>query len=313
MVRVSRRLHEVQKIKIGFNIMTITASMVKELRERSGAGMMDCKKALEEVDGDLEAAIEFLRKSGIAKAAKKAGRTAAEGLVLAKQNEEYVCLVEINCETDFVANDENFRSFADLVAENILAERPEDLEALKNCSTPTGLIKEMATELSAKVGEKIDLRRFVTVEKREQVAGIYLHGNKIGVVTLLDSSSEGVARDIAMHIAATNPLAIGSEDLQEDVLEKEREIHRSQAEETGKPPEIIEKMVSGRMKKFIAENTLLGQNYVKDNEKTVATYLDETKSSISKFYRFEVGEGIEKKTVDFAEEVAAQAQNSGGS
>ena len=188
-----------------------------------------------------------------------------------------------------------------------------DLEALKNCSTPTGLIKEMATELSAKVGEKIDLRRFVTVEKREQVAGIYLHGNKIGVVALLDSSSEGVARDIAMHIAATNPLAIGSEDLQEDVLEKEREIHRSQAEETGKPPEIIEKMVSGRMKKFIAENTLLGQNYVKDNEKTVAAYLDETKSSISKFYRFEVGEGIEKKTVDFAEEVAAQAQNSGGS
>ena len=274
---------------------------------------MDCKKALEEVNGDLEAAIEFLRKSGIAKAAKKAGRTAAEGLVLAKQNEEYVCLVEINCETDFVANDENFRSFADLVAEKILAEQPEDLEALKNCSTPTGLIKEMATELSAKVGEKIDLRRFVTVEKRQQVAGIYLHGNKIGVVTLLDSSSDGVARDIAMHIAATNPLAIGSEDLQEDVLEKEREIHRSQAEETGKPPEIIEKMVSGRMKKFIAENTLLGQNYVKDNEKTVAAYLDETKSSISKFYRFEVGEGVEKKTVDFAEEVAAQAQNFGGS
>ena len=313
MVKVSRGLHEVQKIKIGFNIMTITASMVKELRERSGAGMMDCKKALEEVGGDLEAAIEFLRKSGIAKAAKKAGRTAAEGLVLAKQNEEYVCLVEINCETDFVANDENFRSFAELVAENILAERPEDLEALKNCSTPKGLIEEMATELSAKVGEKIDLRRFVTVEKRQQVAGIYLHGNKIGVITLLDSSSEGVARDIAMHIAATNPLAIGSEDLQEDVLEKEREIHRSQAEETGKSPEIIEKMVSGKMKKFIAENTLLGQNYVKDNEKTVAAYLDETKSSISKFYRFEVGEGVEKKTVDFAEEVAAQAQNSGGS
>ena len=137
----------------------------------------------------------------------------------------------------------------------------------------------MATELSAKVGEKIDLRRFVVVEKRQHVAGIYLHGNKIGVVTLLDSSSEGVARDIAMHIAATNPLAIGSEDLQEDVLEKEREIHRSQAEETGKPPEIIEKMVSGKMK-FIAENTLLGQNYVKDNEKTVAAYLNETK----KFY-----------------------------
>ena len=293
--------------------MTITASMVKALRERSGAGMMDCKKALEEADGDLEAAVGVLRKSGIAKAAKKAGRTAAEGLVLAKQNEEYVCLVEINCETDFVANDENFRSFAELVAEKILAEGPEDLEALKNCSTPNGLIEEVATELSAKVGEKIDLRRFVTVEKRQQVAGIYLHGNKIGVVTLVDSSSEDVARDVAMHIAATNPLAIGSEDLQDDVLEKEREIHRSQAEETSKPPEIIEKMVSGKMKKFIAENTLLGQNYVKDNEKTVAAYLDETKSSISKFYRFEVGEGIEKKTTDFAEEVAAQAQNFGGS
>ena len=291
--------------------MTITASMVKELRERSGAGMMDCKKALEEADGDLEAAIGVLRKSGIAKAAKKAGRTAAEGLVLAKQNEEYVCLVEINCETDFVANDENFRSFAELVAEKILAEVPEDLEALKNCSTPNGLIEEVATELSVKVGEKIDLRRFVTVEKREQAAGIYLHGNKIGVVTLVDSSSEDVARDVAMHIAATNPLAIGSEDLQDDVLEKEREIHRSQAEETSKPPEIIEKMVSGKMKKFIAENTLLGQSYVKDNEKTVAAYLDETKSSISKFYRFEVGEGIEKKTTDFAEEVAAQAQNTG--
>lgn len=293
--------------------MTITASMVKELRERSGAGMMDCKKALEEVGGDLEAAIEFLRKSGIAKAAKKAGRTAAEGLVLAKQNEEYVCLVEINCETDFVANDGNFRSFAELVAETILAEMPKDLVALKNCRTPKGVIEEIATELSAKVGEKIDLRRFVITEKKKQIAGIYLHGNKIGVVALVDSTSDVVARDIAMHIAATNPLAISSDDLEDDVLDKEREIHRSQAEETGKSPEIIEKMVSGRMKKFIGENTLLGQNYVKDNEKTVAAYLDETKSSISKFYRFEVGEGIEKKTVDFAEEVAAQAQNSGGS
>jgi len=285
--------------------------MVKELRERSGAGMMDCKKALEKVDGDLEAAIEYLRKSGIAKAAKKAGRTAAEGLVLAKQNETCVCLVEINCETDFVANDKNFRSFADLVAEKILVEGPENLEALKSCGTSEGSIEEVATELSAKVGEKIDLRRFVMIEKKHQIAGIYLHGNKIGVVALVESSNETVARNIAMHIAATNPLAISSDDLQEDVLEKEREIHRSQAEETGKPAEIIEKMVSGRMKKFIAENTLLGQSYVKDNEKTVAAYLEETKSSISKFYRIEVGEGIEKKTVDFAEEVAAQAQNSG--
>ena len=164
--------------------MTITASMVKELRERSGAGMMDCKKALEEVDGDLEAAIEHLRKSGIAKAAKKAGRTAAEGLVLAMQNETFACLVEINCETDFVANDQNFRSFAELVAEKILSEGPEDLEALKKCGTPKGSIEEIATELSAKVGEKIDLRRFVMIEKKQQIAGIYLHGNKIGVVTL---------------------------------------------------------------------------------------------------------------------------------
>ena len=210
-----------------------------------------------------------------------------------------------------MANDQNFRSFAELVAEKILSEGPENLEALKKCGTPKGSIDEVATELSAKVGEKIDLRRFVMIEKKRQIAGIYLHGNKIGVVALVDSSNEVVAKDIAMHIAATSPLAISSDDLQDDVLEKEREIHRSQAEESGKPPEIIEKMVAGRMKKFIAENTLLGQSYVKDNEKTVAAYLEETKSYISKFYRYEVGEGIEKKTVDFAEEVAAQAQNSG--
>ena len=290
--------------------MTITAAMVKELREVSGAGMMDCKKALQEADGNLEAALEHLRKSGIAKAANKAGRTAAEGIVLIKENDNQVVLLEVNCETDFVANDKSFTDFSVAVADIILQSHPKDLDELRSCETNKGSVEEASSELSAKVGEKIDVRRFILLDKKEGLAGTYIHGKRIGVVVLIDSGNMVVAKDVAMHVAATNPLAIDSNGIPERILEKEREIHRSQANETGKPPEIVEKMIFGRMKKFVAENTLLGQTFVKNNDLTVAKFLEESGVKVSAFYRYEVGEGIEKKTLDFAEEVAAQAQQS---
>ncbi|MEC9247399.1 MAG: translation elongation factor Ts [Pseudomonadota bacterium] len=290
--------------------MTITAAMVKELREVSGAGMMDCKKALQEADGNLETAIEHLRKSGIAKAANKAGRTAAEGIVLIKENDNQVVLLEVNCETDFVENDKNFTDFSVAVADIILQSDPKDLDELRSCETNKGSVEEASSELSAKVGEKIDVRRFILLDKKDGLAGTYIHGKRIGVVVLIDSGDRLAAKDVAMHVAATNPLAIDSNGIPERILEKEREIHRSQANETGKPPEIVEKMIFGRMKKFVAENTLLGQTFVKNNDLTVAKFLEESGVKVSAFYRYEVGEGIEKKTLDFAEEVAAQAQQS---
>jgi len=258
--------------------MAITAAMVKELRERTGAGMMECKKALVETDGDIDAAIEHLRKTGMAKADKKAGRTAAEGLVAIKLSDDgkRAAIVEVNCETDFVAKDENFRNFVDAVAEQVLASNPADLDALLNLPMP-GL-------------------------------HTYMHGNRIGVVVDLAGGNETLGKDIAMHIAASRPMTVSEADVPAEVIEKEKEIFAAQAAESGKPPEIIEKMIGGRIKKFLKEITLLGQPFVKNPDETVEQLLKKENAEVAGFTRFEVGEGIEKKQENFADEVMAQVK-----
>lgn len=292
--------------------MEISAGMVKELRERSGAGMMECKKALVETSGDIEGALEVLRKSGAAKAAKKAGRIAAEGAIVAASNAGLAVLVEVNSETDFVANDANFGRFAAAVAGAVLATGASDVEALKDAAGSDGLsIEQMRTELVGKIGEKVEVRRFVTVPRAGHVVESYLHGRRIGVLVALAGGSSELARDIAMHIAAINPVCISEAEIPAQLLAKEREIHQAQAAQSGKPPEIVEKMVAGRLKKFIAESTLLGQPFVKDADKTVAQLLKEQGATVVRFVRYEVGEGIEKKEENFAEEVMAQARSAG--
>ncbi len=290
--------------------MEISAGMVKELRERSGAGMMECKKALVETGGDVEGALEVLRKSGAAKAAKKAGRIAAEGAIVAASNADMAVLVEVNSETDFVANDANFSRYTAAVAAAVLATGASDVEALKEAAGSDGLsIEQMRTELVGKVGEKIEVRRFVTVPRAGHVVESYLHGRRIGVLVVLTGGSSELARDIAMHIAASNPVCVNEAEIPAQLLAKEREIHLAQAAQSGKPPEIIEKIVAGRLKKFIAESTLLGQPFVKDPDKTVEQLLKSQSASVVRFVRYEVGEGIEKKEDNFAEEVMAQARS----
>ncbi len=292
--------------------MAISASMVKELRERSGAGMMECKKALVETDGDIDAAIEHLRKSGAAKAAKKAGRIAAEGAIVAAVGDGAAAMVEINSETDFVANDENFTRFCDTVAAAVLEHAPADVAALGALTAAGGeSFEQLRTELSAKVGEKIDIRRFVRIDAGDDVIESYLHGKRIGVLVRLAGGTPELARDLAMHIAASNPLCVGEDDVPAETLEKEREVQRAQAAESGKPPEIVEKMITGRIRKFIAEITLLGQPFVKDPDQTVAKLVKAQGATVVGFVRFEVGEGIEKKEENFAEEVMAQARSAG--
>jgi elongation factor Ts len=287
----------------------ITASVVKELRDRTGLGMMDCKKALVESNGDIDQAIEDMRKAGGLKAAKKASRVAAEGAVLTKIAEDgnYGVIIEVNSETDFAARDENFRKFAaealDLAYSNKTAEVEGLLEA--------GL--EVSREaLVQKIGENINLRRISRVEFSDANQGIvesYVHSNsRIAVLLALKGGDESLARDIAMHIAAVNPMVVRAEDVPEDILAKESEIYSAQARESGKPEEIVEKMISGRLRKFVAEVSLLDQPFVKDPDIKVSTLLKEAGADIVSFIRFEVGEGIEKDEVDFAEEVAAQAK-----
>ncbi len=289
--------------------MEITAAMVKELRERSGAGMMDCKKALVESNGDIELAIENMRKSGAAKAAKKAGRIAAEGAIVSASNGKGAVLVEVNSETDFVANDDNFVRFAALVANGALSSGVSDVAALRNVAGPEGeTLEEMRTNLVAKIGENIEIRRFAALSADGGVVESYLHGKRIGVLVALQGGSSELARDIAMHIAASNPVCLSEAEMPAEVLAKEREIHLAQAAQSGKPADIVEKMVVGRLKKFIAETTLLGQNFVKDQEKTVAKLLSEHGAKVSSFVRYEVGEGIDKKEDNFVEEVMAQAR-----
>lgn len=289
--------------------MSITASMVKDLRERTGAGMMECKKALVETGGDLDAAAEALRMSGQAKADKKAGRVAADGKIVIHRDGDKAVIVEINSETDFVAKDENFASFADAVAAAALANATTDIGALASQSIGTGKsVEEARTELVAKVGENISVRRAALVENNGAI-GSYTHGARIGAVVALDGGDEDLARDIAMHVAATNPVCIDESGVPAETLETERRIFSEQAAESGKPPEIVEKMVSGRIAKFLKEITLVGQPFVKDPDQTVGKLLKAAGASVQSFVRYEVGEGIEKKEENFADEVMKQIED----
>ncbi|MCG8378891.1 MAG: translation elongation factor Ts [Proteobacteria bacterium] len=287
--------------------MQITASLVKELRERTGAGMMDCKKALQDANGDIDVAIEEMRKSGAAKAAKKAGRIAAEGIITIKQDGNNIIILEINCETDFVAKDENFLAFANNVIESIAKQTPSNVDELMTLDISGQSIEEANQQLIAKIGEKITIRRFENLSLSGQI-GTYLHGSRIGVIVELDGGDETLAKDIAMHIAASKPVCVSEDQVPQEMLDKEKEIFTAQAEESGKPAEIIEKMVTGRINKFLKEITLLGQPFVKDPDQTVEKLLKSANASVKSFLRYEVGEGIEKRTDNFAEEVMAQAK-----
>ena len=291
--------------------MSITASMVKELRERTGAGMMECKKALVETNGDLDAAAEALRKSGQAKADKKAGRVAADGRVVISQEAGKAVVVEVNSETDFVAKDENFVAFAGSIAAAVLASGETDVAVLAAQDIGDGRSVEQArTDLVQKVGENISVRRAQVVEAGGPI-GAYTHGARIGAVVALTGGDEELARDIAMHVAAINPTCIDESGVPADMLEREKRIFSEQAAESGKPPEIVEKMVTGRIAKFLKEVTLVGQPFVKDDKQTVGQLLKGANASVVSFVRFEVGEGIEKKEDNFVEEVMAQVQGAG--
>ena len=291
-------------------MVNITASMVKELRQRTSLGMMDCKKALSGADGDMELAIEDLRKGSGLKAAKKASRVAAEGIVMAKIAEDgnYGVLIEVNSETDFVILDSNFTEFAQQTLAAAYSNSDASVEALLESG-----VESARQALVQKVGENINLRRVNRLRFDDANKGIvesYVHGNnRIAVLIALQGGDESLARDIAMHIAAVNPMVLRAEDVPEDVLAKETEIYSAQARDSGKPEEIIEKMISGRLRKFIAEVSLMEQPFVKDPDKTVSALLQEAGADIVKFVRYEVGEGIEKEEIDFAEEVAAQAKS----
>lgn len=289
--------------------MAITASLVKELRERTGAGMMECKKALTETNGDIEAAIENMRKSGQAKAAKKAGRTAADGVIVIAAEGSRAVMVEVNCETDFVAKDDNFKSFADAVGERALhseVSEVQDLLALPLHEGEDTTIEEARQALISKIGENMNVRRLFRMQAQGAVCS-YSHGVRIGVLVDLSGGDDGLGRDLAMHIAATNPVCVSEAQMPADLVAKEREIAEAQARESGKPDNIIEKMVDGRMRKFLAESTLTGQPFVKDPDTTVGKLLQARGATVNAFVRFEVGEGIEKKVEDFREEVMAQA------
>lgn len=291
--------------------MSITAAMVKELRERTGSGMMECKKALVDAAGDMEAAVEILRKSGLAKADKKAGRVAAEGLILVELSDDRrrAAIVEVNCETDFVAKKEEFQDFAAKIAQRVLKDAPQTMEALLALPLTDGgaSIEESRKELIAKIGENINVRRYTLVETNG-ILGAYLHGTRIGVLVELKGGDAVLARDIAMHVAASKPVAVSEDQVPADLIAREREIFVAQAAESGKPPEIVEKMVAGRVKKFLAETTLVGQPFVKDPDTTVGKLLAGAKAGVTRFTRFEVGEGIEKAVADFAAEVMAQVR-----
>ncbi len=288
----------------------ITAAMVKDLRERSGAGMMDCKKALAETGGDMQKAIDYLREKGIAKAAKKSGRIAAEGACAAFVSADgtFGALAEINCETDFTASNSDFRALVKKVTEHIAKTNPADLDAL-NASKIEGAktVADLVTEATATIGEKISVRRFVRYATDGGKIVSYIHmGGKIGVLVALDGGSDELGKDIAMQIAASNPSAIDRASVDAAELEHEKEVLRKQALEEGKPAKIVDKMVEGRINKFYKEVCLVEQIFVKDTEKTVQDILGKVK--VLNFTRYQLGEGIEKKQTDFAAEVAAQLQ-----
>ncbi|MBB70847.1 MAG: elongation factor Ts [Legionellales bacterium] len=294
--------------------MAITASLVKELRERTGAGMMECKKFLVETDGDIEKAIEEMRKRGAAKAAKKEGRTTAEGIIINKVSDDNKCAVilEVNCETDFVARGDDFVNFANHVAERALAEKATSIDALLELAYNAGsdeTIEKTRQDLIAKIGENINIRRLELIEAEESV-GAYSHGVRIGVIVNVKGGNGQLNKDIAMHIAASSPVVVSQDQVPAELVAKEKEIFSAQAAESGKPAEIIEKMVEGRLKKFLDEVSLHGQPFVKDPNTTINKLLQEAGAEVLSFVRFEVGEGIEKKEENFAEEVMAQIRGS---
>ena len=283
----------------------ITAAMVKELRERTGLGMMDCKRALSDNDGDIDKSIEFLRKSSGMKAAKKASRIAAEGVVATKVADDgsFGVLIEVNSETDFVARDDNFKSFVAKVVDAAFAGKETDVEALM-----AGELESAREALVQKVGENISVRRIVSASAENGVVADYVHGNsRIGVLVSLQGGDQELGKDVAMHVAAVNPMVVNPDEVSEEVIAKERDIYSAQAQESGKPPEIIEKMIDGRMRKYLAEVSLTEQAFVKDPDIKVGALAKKANASIVSFARFEVGEGIEKEEVDFATEVAQQA------
>ncbi len=291
--------------------MTVTAAMVKELRERTGAGMMECKKALTETDGDMDAAVEALRKKGAAAADKKSSRIAAEGIIAIKQSDDAksACILEVNCETDFVAKDGSFSQFAADVADVVLSNQPDSVDSLAELQlNGDKSVDQARAELIGKIGENISIRRFQVINAgQEQSISGYLHGNRIGVLVTA-TGEPTVGRDVAMHVAASRPLSISADEIPQDVIEKEKEIFKAQAEDSGKPADIVEKMITGRMQKFMKENTLLGQPFVKDPDLTVEKYLAQHDTAVAAMIRYEVGEGIEKRQDDFAAEVMAQAK-----
>lgn len=292
--------------------MQITAAMVKELRELTGAGMMECKKALTEAGGDTEAAIEWMRKNGMAKADKKAGRIAAEGVIHVgvAGDGKSGCLVEVNSETDFVARSDDFQQFVEAIGAAVLEHKPADLQALNELSLDgSDTVEQHRKELVARIGENIQVRRFARLESNGLI-GAYSHGGRIGVLVDLENGDADLAKDVAMHVAASQPVCISEQDMPAERLEKEKEILMEQARQSGKPEDIIEKMVAGRLKKYLAEVTLLGQPFVKDPDQTVGKLLKSASASVNAFVRFEVGEGIEKKEENFADEVMAQVKAS---
>jgi len=283
--------------------MAVTAALVKELRERTGLGMMECKKALVEVDGDVNKAIEALRKSGQAKAAGKANRVAAEGIVacMVSDNADYGMIIEVNSETDFVARDDNFLNYVSNVL-NVAFDKKE----VNTTNLMDGELEEARLSLVQKIGENVSVRRLA--ELSSDIVGSYVHGNKrIAVIVSMNGGNIDLAKDVAMHVAATNPKVVSKEDMPSDIVETEKDIFRAQAEQSGKPSEIIEKMIAGRVKKFLAENSLNEQPFVKIPDITVGKMASDAGATIKSFVRYELGDGIEKEEVDFAEEVRKQA------
>lgn len=298
--------------------MEITAGLVKELRERTGSGMMECKKALVECGGDIDAAVELMRKAGLAKADKKAGRIASEGLIVieAAADGKSAALVEVNSETDFVAKGDDFQSFARAVAARVLKNAPADVEALLAMPLADGgvNVEEARRELIAKLGENMSVRRFVRYQSANGIVVSYLHGTRIGVLVEIEGGDAALGKDIAMHIAASRPVCVDASGVPAELLAKERDIFTAQAKTdpktSGKPAEIIEKMIEGRIKKYLGEVTLLGQPFVKNPDQTVEQLLKAANATVKRFDRIELGEGIERKSENFAEEVMAQVRGS---
>lgn len=292
---------------------TITAAMVKELRERTASGMMECKRALVEANGDMELAIENMRKAGLAKADKKAGRIAAEGLIGAKVSADgkTVAMVDVNCETDFVAKADDFVKYVGDITIALLTASVANDEQLLAMTLENGqTVEDTRRALIAKLGENITVRRFEKFQAAEGGTACYLHGSKIGVIVELAAANPELGKDIAMHVAASKPVCVSEDQISAETIEKEKEIFRAQSAESGKPADIIEKMVTGRISKFLAEVTLLGQPFIKDDKQTVGKLVASKSNKVVRFARFEVGEGIEKKEEDFAAEVMAQVRGS---